>query len=127
MYIRKFIITYNSEKEKSYLQSCFWQKEKQLSEIRQLFSVSALPIFPGRRQPSIFGANELNFRVRDGNGWTLIAINTDYAIATALNRRLLRFVERKMYITTTQTKMQVFFSKKLKNFKNIFFNLVLSL
>ena len=43
-----------------------------------LFFVSALPIFPGRRQPSIFGANELNFRVRDGNGWTLTAINTDY-------------------------------------------------
>ena len=40
--------------------------------------MSALPIFPGRFQPSIFGANELNFRVRDGNGWTLIAINTDY-------------------------------------------------
>ena len=36
-----------------------------------------LPIVPGRHQPSIFGTNELNFRVRDGNGWTLIAINTD--------------------------------------------------
>ena len=42
-----------------------------------VFKVSALPIFPGRFQPSIFGANELNYRVRDGNGWTLIAINTD--------------------------------------------------
>ena len=40
--------------------------------------VSALPIFPGRRQPSIFGASELNCRVRNGNGWTLTAINTDY-------------------------------------------------
>ena len=39
--------------------------------------VSALPIFPGRRQPSIFGANELNCRVRYGNGWTLTAISTD--------------------------------------------------
>ena len=39
--------------------------------------VSALPIFPGRRQPSIFGADELNCRVRDGNGWTLTAINTN--------------------------------------------------
>ena len=38
----------------------------------------ALPIFPGRRQPSIVGANELNFRVRDGNGWTLVAISTNY-------------------------------------------------
>ena len=37
----------------------------------------ALPIFPVRLQTSIFGANELNFRVRDGNGWTLTAINTN--------------------------------------------------
>ena len=37
----------------------------------------ALPIFPVRLQTSIFGADELNFRVRDGNGWTLIAINTN--------------------------------------------------
>ena len=35
------------------------------------------PIFPGRFQPSIFGTNELNYRVRNGNGWTLIVINTD--------------------------------------------------
>ena len=42
--------------------------------------VSALPIFPGRRQPSIFGASELNCRVRNGNGWTLTAISTDYSI-----------------------------------------------
>ena len=40
--------------------------------------MSALPIFPGRRQPSIFGASELNCRVRDGNGWTLTAISTDF-------------------------------------------------
>ena len=42
--------------------------------------VSALPIFPGRRQPSIFGASELNCRVRNGYGWTLTAISTDYSI-----------------------------------------------
>ena len=42
--------------------------------------MSALPIFPGRRQPSIFGASELNCRVRNGNGWTLTAISTDYSI-----------------------------------------------
>ena len=38
----------------------------------------ALPIFPARLQASIFGAGELNCRVRDGNGWTLTAINTNY-------------------------------------------------
>ena len=37
----------------------------------------ALPIFPGRLQPSIVGRSELNFRVRDGNGWTLALINTN--------------------------------------------------
>ena len=26
----------------------------------------------------IFGTNELNYRVRNGNGWTLIVINTDF-------------------------------------------------
>ena len=39
--------------------------------------VLALPIFPGSRPPSIVGANELNFCVRDGNRWTLVAINTN--------------------------------------------------
>ena len=38
----------------------------------------ALPIFPGRHQPSIVGEYELNFCVRDGNRWTLIAINTNF-------------------------------------------------
>ena len=40
--------------------------------------VLALPIFPGRRQPSIVGRNELNYRVRNGNGWTLVLISTNY-------------------------------------------------
>ena len=39
--------------------------------------VFALPIFPGSRPPSIVGACELNFCVRDGNRWTLTAINTN--------------------------------------------------
>ena len=38
----------------------------------------ALPIFPGRRQPSIVSRNELNYRVRNGNGWTLALISTNY-------------------------------------------------
>ena len=37
----------------------------------------ALPIFPASRPASIVGADELNFCVRDGNRWTLIAINTN--------------------------------------------------
>ena len=39
-----------------------------LSGIRQR------PILPGRHQPSTFGAEELNFCVRDGNRWDLFAI-----------------------------------------------------
>ena len=34
------------------------------------------PAFPGRLQPSIIGAKELNFRVRYGYGWVLLAITT---------------------------------------------------
>ena len=34
------------------------------------------PIFPGSFPPSIFGTGELNFRVRDGNGWDLTVIDT---------------------------------------------------
>ena len=34
------------------------------------------PILPGSFPPSIFGTGELNFRVRDGNGWDLTVINT---------------------------------------------------
>ena len=41
----------------------------------------ALPIFPGSHPPSIVGAHELNFCVRDGNRWTLMTINTNYAVA----------------------------------------------
>ena len=41
---------------------------------------SALLIFPAGCPASIFSASELNYRVRDGNGWTLKVINTDYAV-----------------------------------------------
>ena len=37
----------------------------------------ALPIFPCSHPQSIVGACELNFCVRDGNRWTLTAINTN--------------------------------------------------
>ena len=60
------------------------------------------PIFPGRCQPSIFGAGELNFRVRDGNGWTLAAINTNYSFC-----RLSRRLDNN---TTVKRKKQPFFS-----------------
>ena len=40
--------------------------------------VLALPILPGRCQPSIVSRDERNYRVRNGNGWTLIIISTNY-------------------------------------------------
>ena len=49
------------------------------SQTRPLL-VLALPIFPDRLQSSIVGRSELNFRVRDGNGWTLALINTNYFV-----------------------------------------------
>ena len=40
--------------------------------------VLALPIFTASHPATIVGANELNFCVRDGNRWTLTAINTNF-------------------------------------------------
>ena len=54
-------------------------KAKEESRLTLLF-VLALPILPVRLQTSIVGRNELNFRVRDGNGWTLVLINTNYLL-----------------------------------------------
>ena len=55
----------------------------------------ALPIFPGSHPPSIVGADELNFCVRDGNRWTLIAINTNYirfwSTRSSVSRQLLYY------------------------------------
>ena len=44
-----------------------------MSEIRQLST------FPGGRPPSIIDVKELNFRVRHGYGWILLAIATGFS------------------------------------------------
>ena len=70
--------------------SCFLLCDSEQKKRQSKWTVSLcwrLPIFPGRRQPSIFGTSELNCRVRNGNGWTLTVINTNYVIGT--NRILL--------------------------------------
>ena len=54
---------------------CFEKKKR--DSLSTVSFVLALPIFPARLQASIFGVNELNFRVRNGNGWTLVTINTN--------------------------------------------------
>ena len=40
----------------------------------------ALPIFTASHPATIVGACELNFCVRNGNRWTLTAINTNYGL-----------------------------------------------
>ena len=58
--------------------ACGESKAEKTSHFRRRFSVLALPIFPASHPASIVGANELNFCVRDGNRWTLAAINTNF-------------------------------------------------
>ena len=62
-----------------------WRNKKADNPTVVCFFVLALPIFPGRHQPSIFGASELNCRVRYGNGWTLTAISTNFVDASSIS------------------------------------------
>ena len=64
------------EKAPEAIPNCSGQKQNP-RDFRHRGFVLALPIFPGRLQPSIVGRSELNFRVRDGNGWTLALISTN--------------------------------------------------
>ena len=79
----------------------FPQKKRTSEDVR---FVLALPIFPGRLQPSIVGRSELNFCVRDGNRWTLALISTNYiAAAFAATNIIFTFplsVKRKMVTRT---------------------------
>ena len=53
-------------------------KKMDILRMSILFLMLALPIFPASHPASIVGACELNFCVRDGNRWTLTAINTNF-------------------------------------------------
>ena len=67
-------------------------------------------IFPGGCPPSIVSTNELNYRVRNGNGWTLIVIDTDFrAIFVWPLSQVLS------YNTTFPDNCQGFFQSFLKN------------
>ena len=72
----------------------------------------ALPIFPARLQASIFGRSELNFRVRNGNGWTLALISTN----------LLSFEKE-----SKQRKLQAFFSPYRLFQQQVFYQIFFSL
>ena len=54
----------------------------------------ALPIFTASHPATIVGVRVLNFCVRDGNRWTHMTINTNYAMALTIAECL---------ITLTQT------------------------
>ena len=55
--------------------------KKQRLHSQSLFLCWHRAIFPVRRQTSIFATDELNFRVRNGNGWTLVVIDTNFVVA----------------------------------------------
>ena len=64
-----------------------------MQEIRFLFGFLAssfrqLSTFPGSRPPSIIDVKELNFRVRDGNGWFLLAIVTGFPFLEVVPSKL---------------------------------------
>ena len=62
--------------------STFPSAKRKSDGLSTVASVLALPILPGRCQPSIVSRDELNYRVRNGNGWTLILISTNYCYPT---------------------------------------------
>ena len=63
---------------------CF--KVKQKTRLLAWFNdiIQQCSIFPGRRQPSIFDDEKLNFCVRDENRWDLLSIATGYGMVTNL-------------------------------------------
>ena len=76
----------------------------------------ALPIFPARLQASIFGRSELNFRVRNGNGWTLALISTNLLCC-------LLFFEKK-----SKQKKLLWFSSPYRSFqRQVFYQIFASL
>ena len=60
------------------------------------------PIFPGRFQPSIVGTDELNFRVRNGNGWTLAVKDTDFSLYFGLFSNRFQFILNSLLLTVAQ-------------------------
>ena len=67
------------------MEKYIWNQEEQTKQ-----KCWRRPIFPGRFQPSIFGAGELNFCVRNGNRWTLTVKITTYS-AYACQRTICSF------------------------------------
>ena len=68
-----------------------------------------LPILPGRVQPSIVGTSELNYRVRNGNGWTLIVIDTNCYVLGCCNEHILNGAPTGIRTRDTLIKSQVLY------------------
>ncbi len=71
------------------------------------------PIFPWSCPHSIIGAEELNFRVRDGNGCALFAIITSSPAHTGVSLDT-------VYTTMDRKSCQYFFVRNLEIAKNCF-------
>ena len=50
------------------------------------------PTFPGGHPPSIISAKELNFRVRNGNGWSSSLLSPDLSLSTQQCKKSLRYL-----------------------------------
>ena len=88
-------------------------KKRKPPLLKRLAECRHRPIFPEGFPSSIFGVNELNYRVRDGNGWTLITINTDCAVlfASAVSFSLDIISLRKAFVNTFFKLFYIFLKK----------------
>ena len=70
--------------------------------------------FPFRLQTSIFGRSELNFRVRNGNGWTLALISTNLLSfeKESKQRKLPTLFSENLSGTESFSLLTVFFNSK---------------
>ena len=70
----------------------------------------ALPIFPGRRQPSIVSRSELNYCVRNGNRWTLTLISTN-SIVHPVSRKTIAIILYALELVKTLSVFPMFSHK----------------
>ncbi len=106
----------NSIKER-YYNASLSKKQKTGQAVETTCPVLAPPIFPGRRQPSIVGRNELNYRVRNGNGWTLVLISTNLLAAKSVRKRNFGLAP---YVNWVRPRQQTYYMTLLFNCQVLF-------
>ena len=77
-------------------------KECLITSVKRHHLCQHRPILPGRLQPSIVGTGELNFRVRNGNGWTLTAKDADYEI-TGSDKQMSLASDESVHLTSVRS------------------------